>query len=75
MGVFPIGSYVRLNNMEIGKVVATSKAHPLKPTVELMFDSHGNKMHGETIINLDGHPVLYVTGSTSEEDFPSSQVV
>jgi len=70
MGIFPIGSYVKLNNTEIGKVVATSKSHPLKPTVELMFDSHGNKMPGKTITNLDGHPVLYVTGSVSEEDFP-----
>lgn len=75
MGIFPIGSYVKLNNMEIGKVVAISNTHPLRPTVKLMFDSHGDKMPEETVINLEGHPVLYVTDAVSEEDFPSSQVV
>ena len=75
MGIFPIGSYVKLNNMEIGKVIATNGSHPLRPTVKIIFDSHGDKMPEETVINLEGHPVLYVTGAVSEEDFPSSKVV
>ena len=75
MGIFPIGSYVKLNNMEIGKVIATNGSHPLRPTIKLIFDSHGDKMPEETVINLEGHPVLYVTDAVSEEDFPSNQVV
>ena len=75
IGIFPVGSYVKLNNMEIGKVIATNDSHPLKPTIKLIFDSHGDKMLEETIINLEAHPVLYVTGSVSKEDFPSNQVV
>jgi len=74
IGIFPIGSYVRLNNMEISKVVETNKSHPLKPTVKLVFDSHGNKVDKETVINLEEHPILYVAASVNEEDFPSNQV-
>lgn len=74
IGIFPIGSYVRLNNTEIGKVVATSKAHPLRPVINLIFNSHGKRALGETIINLEEHPILlYVTDAVSEEDIPLEQ--
>ncbi len=75
MGIFPVGSYVKLNNMEIGKVVATSKEHPLKPTIKIIFNGHGNKAPGESVINLEEHPVLYVTAAVSKEELPSNQVV
>ncbi|MDO9529347.1 MAG: HD domain-containing phosphohydrolase [Syntrophales bacterium] len=71
IGIFPIGSYVRLNNMEIGKVVATSKSHPLKPTIKFIFDIHGKKVPGKTVIKLEEHPVLYVTAAVSEKDLPT----
>lgn len=70
IGIFPTGSYVRLNNMEIGKVVATSKSHPLKPTIKFVFDTHGKKVPDKIIIKLEDHPVLYVTDAVSEEDLP-----
>ncbi|RZB30187.1 MAG: hypothetical protein SRB1_02467 [Desulfobacteraceae bacterium Eth-SRB1] len=75
MGIFPIGSYVRLNNMEIGKVVAISNTQPLRPTVKVIFNDRGERVSDETLINLEGHPVLYITDAVSEEDFPSDQVV
>jgi len=68
MGIFPVGSYVRLNNMETGRVISNSKIHPLKPTVKVMFNNHGEKLPEETIIKLEGHPVLYVTAAVSKED-------
>ncbi|MDQ1331006.1 MAG: hypothetical protein QG578_1271 [Thermodesulfobacteriota bacterium] len=73
MGIFPVGSYVRLNSMETGRVISNSKIHPLKPTVKMMFNSHGEKLPEETIIKLEGHPVLYVTAAVSKEDLYSEQ--
>ncbi len=73
MGIFPVGSYVRLNNMETGRVISNSKIHPLKPTVKMLFNSHGEKLPEETIIKLEGHPVLYVTAAVSKEDLYSEQ--
>jgi HD-GYP domain-containing protein (c-di-GMP phosphodiesterase class II) len=70
MGIFPIGSYVRLNNMGIGQVIATSKAYPLRPTIKLIFTSHAKRAPEETVINIEKHPVLYVTEAVSEEDLP-----
>ncbi|MBU2623549.1 MAG: HD domain-containing protein [Proteobacteria bacterium] len=73
MGIFPVGSYVRLNNMETGRVISNSKLHPLKPTVKMIFNSRGEKLPEETIIKLEGHPVLYVTAAVSKEDLSSEQ--
>ncbi len=33
ISIFPIGSYVRLNNRNIGCVIATNRMNPLKPTI------------------------------------------
>ena len=73
MGIFPVGSYVRLNNMETGRVISNSKLHPLKPTVKMILNSRGEKLPEETIIKLEGHPVLYVTAAVSKEDLSSEQ--
>ncbi len=75
IGIFPVGSYVRLNNMEIARVVENSKIHPLKPTVKLIIDDQGENVPGETIITLENHPLLYVTAAVDREDLPSEQVV
>ena len=71
MGIFPVGSYVRLNNMETGRVISNSKLHPLKPTVRMIFNSLGEKLPEEPIIKLEGHPVLYVTAAVGKEDLSS----
>ena len=71
MGIFPVGSYVRLNNMEIGRVVENSKTYPLKPTVKLIINGHGKNIPGETVIDREKHPILYITGPVDREDLPS----
>lgn len=73
MGIFPVGSYVRLNNMETGRVISNSKIHPLRPTVKMIFNNLGEKLPEETIIKLEGHPVLYVTAAVSKEDIYPEQ--
>jgi HD-GYP domain-containing protein (c-di-GMP phosphodiesterase class II) len=73
MGIFPVGSYVRLNNMETGRVISNSRIHPLKPTVKMILNSRGEKLPEETIIKLEGHPVLYVTAAVSKEDLSKEQ--
>jgi HD-GYP domain-containing protein (c-di-GMP phosphodiesterase class II) len=35
VSIFPLGSLVKLNNGEIGRVVATSRLHPTRPTIDL----------------------------------------
>ena len=72
VGIFPVGCHVRLNNMQIGKVIAISKDHPLKPTIKMMFNSHGKKVSEEIVINLEEHPILYIADAVRKEDLPST---
>jgi len=68
MGLYPIGSFVRLNNKEIYEVVGTNKEHPMKPVVRLKFNSRGNPAEEENIIDLTEHPILYVKEAVDRDD-------
>jgi HD-GYP domain-containing protein (c-di-GMP phosphodiesterase class II) len=72
VSIYPIGSYVRLNNRTIGRVVATNKTNPMKPVVHLIFDEKGIKMDPPQTIDLRNHPVLNIEDSVSVEDLPVS---
>jgi len=71
ISMYPIGSYVRLNNRNIGRVVATNKTNPMKPVVNLIFDEKGTKMDPPRMIDLRTHPVLNIEDSVSFEDLPA----
>ena len=72
ISIYPIGSYVRLNNRNIGRVVSTNKTNPMKPVVNLIFDEKGEKMDPPRMIDLRTHPVLNIEGSISVEELPGS---
>jgi len=72
ISIYPIGSYVRLNNRNIGRVVATNKTNPMKPVVNLIFDEKGIKLEPPRIVDLRNHPVLNIEDSISVEDLPAS---
>jgi HD-GYP domain-containing protein (c-di-GMP phosphodiesterase class II) len=61
ISLYPLGSYVKLNNKAIAKVVATDQNHPLRPSVKILYDSEGNKVFDEVIIKLDQNPLFFIT--------------
>jgi HD-GYP domain-containing protein (c-di-GMP phosphodiesterase class II) len=69
--LYPIGSYVKLNNNAIGLVIDTNKDQPLKPIIKILFDGHGEKVTGEKIIDLKQNTVLNILDGVSEEELPS----
>ncbi|TRZ74987.1 MAG: HD domain-containing protein [Deltaproteobacteria bacterium] len=71
LSLYPIGSYVKLNNNAIGLVIATNKDQPLKPIIKILFDGHGEKVTDEKIIDLKENTVLNILGGVSEEELPS----
>ena len=71
LSIFPIGSFVRLNSRAIGRVVETNESAPLRPTVEVFYDSQGKRLKEQKIINLQETLILSVIDSISEEDLPS----
>jgi len=61
LSAFPIGSFVKLNSNEIGRVLETNTLAPLRPKIEILYDSSGRKLHSSRIVDLNDHSILYIT--------------
>ena len=72
--LFPINSYVILNNQSIGRVLRTNKKWTLRPTIELLFNSQGDKLGTPKIIRLIDNPLLYIKGSVNSNELPSPSI-
>jgi HD-GYP domain-containing protein (c-di-GMP phosphodiesterase class II) len=68
ISLFPLNTYVRLNNKSVGRVIATEKNQPLRPTVELSYDGMGNKLEKKEIVRLSDNPLLYVLETLDERE-------
>jgi putative nucleotidyltransferase with HDIG domain len=51
MGLFPIGTIVRLSTEEVGVVTAEHPEDPFRPQVKILFDSRGEKVEAPTLAN------------------------
>lgn len=67
--LFPVYSIVRLNTGETGQVVDTNPERPLRPTVRIFFDRHGNRMDEERTIDLSDNNSLYISKDISDRVF------
>ena len=52
IGIYPIGSYVRLNNGAIGKVIQINAKAQMRPKLQIVRDKFGNKLKEKKIIDL-----------------------
>ncbi len=67
VSIFPLGSLVKLNNVEIGRVVGTSRLHPTRPTVEILLDGRGRRLNPPRLIVLEEEPMVYIVDPAIEE--------
>ncbi|MGR3294595.1 MAG: HD-GYP domain-containing protein [Candidatus Scalindua sp.] len=70
LSCFPLGSYITLNSKATCKVIEVYEDSPLRPTVEILFDSQKRKLPKRKIIKLAEAPLLYITGTVYESDLP-----
>ena len=68
ISLFPFNTYVKLNNKSIGRVISTERNHPLRPTVEVLYDGLGNKPERKEIVRLSENPLLYIVETIDERD-------
>jgi HD-GYP domain-containing protein (c-di-GMP phosphodiesterase class II) len=60
IGVFPMGTLVRLNTKEIGLVVRENPDLPLRPTINIIVDAYGKELKEPKQVNLADNSMLYV---------------
>jgi HD-GYP domain-containing protein (c-di-GMP phosphodiesterase class II) len=58
--VYPIGTIVKLNTQEVGRVCRTYKELPTRPAVEVLFDFENKKVSERRIIDLASTPMLSI---------------
>ena len=63
---FPIHSFVRLNSNAIGKVIETYPEQPMRPKLQIVFDSQKRKVLTKRIIALPDNPLLNIVDSVPE---------
>ena len=68
VSIFPLGSLVKLNNGEIGRVIGTSRMHPTRPKLEILIDARGHRLTEPRPIDLEDEPMLYIVDPAIEED-------
>ncbi|MBI4218225.1 MAG: hypothetical protein HY610_03825 [Elusimicrobia bacterium] len=63
---YPPGSYVRICNGEIGKVVALNRQAPTRPVLQIQFTERGERNRTEKILDLSNSEGLFVTQPINE---------
>jgi len=66
--VFPIHSYVRLNSNAVGRVIETYADQPMRPKLQILYDSQRRKVLTERIVVLPDNPLLNIVDSVTESE-------
>ena len=62
LSTFPVGSFVRLNSLEVARVVATNPSFPLRPVVDVVTGPKGDLLDSPRRIDLSTSTLIYITG-------------
>ncbi|MBW1998059.1 MAG: hypothetical protein JRJ29_08875 [Deltaproteobacteria bacterium] len=65
ISLFPVGTYVKLNNGTIGCVILTNGNQAIRPTIQVLHNGAGRQPEGEETLNLAENPLLYLTEEVS----------
>ncbi|MDR2633058.1 MAG: HD domain-containing protein [Treponema sp.] len=67
MGIYPLGSLVRLNTGAIARIIEQT-AVPLKPRIRILTDTYGEPCSEEAERDLTEASHLFITGEVAEKD-------
>jgi len=71
MGIYPIGSIIRLNDESVARVVTVNSNAPLRPVIELLIDKNGKVFNtGEgNVIDLLNEKTLFIKKAIDPAEF------
>ncbi|MDA0748417.1 MAG: response regulator [bacterium] len=72
LSAFPIGTVVKLNSGAIVRVQETDPVYPLRPIVQVLFDTEGRLVRGEKRIALRDKPILHITSVVLDNELPGN---
>ncbi len=68
VSIFPLSTYVRLNSNAVGKVIETYPDQPMRPRLQIEYDSQGRKVLTDRVVNLPENSLLYIVDSLAEDE-------
>lgn len=71
LGTYPIGSIVRLDSREIGRVIGANKCFPLRPRILILFDRDGQRLKEPKEVDLVKSGLLHIVEPIDEEKLES----
>jgi HD-GYP domain-containing protein (c-di-GMP phosphodiesterase class II) len=71
VSLFPVGSFIKLEDERIGRVVASNPENYGRPVVALIFDEIGSLYKEPDRVNLLEREALNVTAALGEKDLPA----
>lgn len=74
VGLFPVGTHVRLNSGEIARVLRGRQANPMRPEVEVILDTHKRRLASTRYIDLMSTPHLYIFKPMSSEELAEASI-
>ena len=66
LSLFPPGSFVKLNNGTVAKVLEIRQDQPLKPMVRAMVTAQGQRVREENVIDLSRESKIAIEGAVDE---------
>jgi len=71
MGIYPIGSIVRLNDKSIARVISIHVDAPMRPVVQMLMDNEGNVLASSDVrtINLLTEKTLFIKEAIDPAEF------
>jgi HD-GYP domain-containing protein (c-di-GMP phosphodiesterase class II) len=71
MGIYPIGSILRLNDKSVARVMSVHREAPLRPVIQMLISKNGKvlKPGQGAIIDLLSDKTLYIKNAIDPEDF------
>jgi len=68
IGVYPVGTYVRLNNGIVALVIAADPSSPMKPELKILLDEFGDPVNRTEIVRLAQENDLVITKALNEKE-------
>ena len=66
--MFPVDSYVQLNSEAFGKVLEAHPDQPMRPKLQILFDSQRRKVLAEQVVALTEAPLLNIVRCVPEKE-------
>jgi len=74
MGIYPIGSIVRLNNGSVARITSVHIEAPLRPVVQMLMDESGNVINTRNAPSIDllEERTLFIKEAINPDEFESA---